>query len=117
MARLARVFDVEDDWDHAYIVMEWAVGDTLCDLLTGGMDSNGGARIVAEALARARPLLEAETQRIEHRIQMALGVGAALHRQSCGLVEDDEFVVAVDHRALHHLDIARPRLGCRPWRR
>src|SRR5260370_706349 len=25
-ARLAQVFDVEDDWDHAYIVMEWATG-------------------------------------------------------------------------------------------
>jgi serine/threonine protein kinase len=48
-SRLARVFDVEDDWDHAYIVMEWASGDTLADLLTGGMDLTGGARIVAEA--------------------------------------------------------------------
>ena len=32
-ARLTQVFDVEDDWDHAYIVMEWAAGDSLDDLL------------------------------------------------------------------------------------
>ncbi len=49
-ARLAQVFDVEDDWDRAYIVMEWAVGDTLDDLLTAGpLDPRRGALIVAEA--------------------------------------------------------------------
>jgi hypothetical protein len=49
-ARVAQVFDVEDDWDHAYIVMEWAAGDTLGDLLAAGpMDPDRGAQIVAEA--------------------------------------------------------------------
>src|SRR5260370_14853839 len=49
-ARLAQVFDVEDDWDRAYIVMEWAAGDTLGDLLMAGpLDPGRGARIVAEA--------------------------------------------------------------------
>jgi serine/threonine protein kinase len=51
-ARLAQVFDVEDDWDHAYIVMEWATGDTVDDLLSSGrIDPARGARIVAEAAA------------------------------------------------------------------
>ena len=48
-ARLAQVFDVEDDWDHAYIVMEWVAGDSLDDLLTDGpLDPAHGAEIVAE---------------------------------------------------------------------
>jgi serine/threonine protein kinase len=50
--RLTQVFDVEDSWDHAYIVLEWPVGDTLADLLSGGpMDPVAGARIVAEVAA------------------------------------------------------------------
>src|ERR1700719_3853950 len=48
-SRFAQVFDVEDDWDHAYIVMEWAAGDTLDDMLAvGPLDSARGARIIAE---------------------------------------------------------------------
>jgi len=48
--RFAQVFDVEDDWDHAYIVSEWAAGDSLDDMLTSGpLDAARGARIVAEA--------------------------------------------------------------------
>jgi hypothetical protein len=48
--RFAQVFDVEDDWDHAYIVMEWPAGDTLDDMLAvGPLDAARGARIVAEA--------------------------------------------------------------------
>jgi serine/threonine protein kinase len=51
-ARLTQVFDVEDDWDHAYIVMEWASGDSLDDLLAGGaLEPARGAQIVAEAAA------------------------------------------------------------------
>jgi hypothetical protein len=51
-ARLAQVFDVEDDWDNAYIVMEWAAGETLGDMLAAGpVDPVAGARIVAEAAA------------------------------------------------------------------
>jgi hypothetical protein len=49
-SRFAQVFDVEDDWDHAYIVMEWAAGDSLDDLLVPGpLDAARGARIIAEA--------------------------------------------------------------------
>jgi serine/threonine protein kinase len=49
-SRFAQVFDVEDDWDHAYIVMEWAAGDTLDDMLAvGPIDAARGARIIAEA--------------------------------------------------------------------
>ena len=48
--RLTQVFDVEDDWDHGYIVLEWPVGDTLGDLLAAGsMEPATAARIVAEA--------------------------------------------------------------------
>ena len=51
-ARLTQVFDVEDDWDHAYIVMEWAAGDSLDDLLAAGpIDPGRAAQIVAEAAA------------------------------------------------------------------
>jgi hypothetical protein len=51
-SRLTQVFDVEDDWDHAYIVMEWATGETVDDLLSAGpVDPARGARIVAEAAA------------------------------------------------------------------
>jgi serine/threonine protein kinase len=47
--RLTQVFDVEDSWDHAYIVLEWPVGDTLGDLLAGdAIEPLAGARIVAE---------------------------------------------------------------------
>ena len=51
-ARLAQVFDVEDGWDNAYIVMEWAAGETLDDMLAAGpVDPVAGARIIAEAAA------------------------------------------------------------------
>ncbi len=50
--RLTQVFDVEDSWDHAYIVLEWPVGDTLADLVAAGaVEPAAGARIVAEAAA------------------------------------------------------------------
>jgi serine/threonine protein kinase len=49
-SRFAQVFDVEDDWDHAYIVTEWAAGETLDDMLAAGPpDAARGATIVAEA--------------------------------------------------------------------
>lgn len=49
-SRFAQVFDVEDDWDHAYIVMEWAAGDTLDDMIAAGpLEAERGARIIAEA--------------------------------------------------------------------
>ncbi len=50
--RLAQVFDVEDAWDRAYIVMEWAAGETLDDLLSAGpIEPARGARMIAEAAA------------------------------------------------------------------
>lgn len=50
--RLTQVFDVEDSWDHGYIVLEWPVGDTLGDLVSeGSVDPHAAARIVAEAAA------------------------------------------------------------------
>ncbi len=50
--RLAQVFDVEDAWDGAYIVMEWAAGDTLGDLIAEGpLEPARGARMIAEAAA------------------------------------------------------------------
>lgn len=50
--RLAQVFDVEDAWDQAYIVMEWAAGETLGDLLsTGPLEPFRAARMIAEAAA------------------------------------------------------------------
>lgn len=56
-ARLAQVFDVEEDWDHAYVVMEWVAGESLEDLLADGpLDPGQGAEIIAqgaEALAVA----------------------------------------------------------------
>jgi hypothetical protein len=51
-ARLAQVFDVEDDWDNAYIVMEWAGGPTLGDMIADGpVDPVLGARVIADAAA------------------------------------------------------------------
>jgi serine/threonine protein kinase len=50
--RLTQVFDVEDGWEHPYIVLEWPVGDTLTDLLAdGSIDAPAGVRIVAEVAA------------------------------------------------------------------
>ncbi len=47
--RLAQVFDVEDTWDRAYIVLEWPVGETLADLLSAGpLEPLSAARIVAD---------------------------------------------------------------------
>jgi hypothetical protein len=56
-ARLAQVFDVEEDWDHAYVVMEWVGGDSLDDMLADGpLEPGLGTEIIeqgAEALASA----------------------------------------------------------------
>lgn len=50
--RLAHVFDVEDTWDRAYIVMEWAAGETLGDLLSQGpLEPFRAARMISEAAA------------------------------------------------------------------
>lgn len=48
--RVTQVFDVEEDWDHAYVVMEWVAGDSLADLVADGpLDPGEAARIIAEA--------------------------------------------------------------------
>lgn len=48
-ARLARVFDVDTSQDHAYVVTEWAGGETLDDLLADGpLDPGRGAEIIAQ---------------------------------------------------------------------
>ncbi len=48
--RLMQVFDVEDSFEHGYVVLEWPVGDTLADLVAGGgLEPMAGARIIAEA--------------------------------------------------------------------
>ena len=56
-ARLAQVFDVEENWDQAYVVMEWVAGDSLHDMLADGpLDPGQSAEIIAEgaeALASA----------------------------------------------------------------
>ncbi len=47
--RLAQVFDVEDAWDRAYIVMEWAAGETLGDMLSAGpLDPPQAGRMIAD---------------------------------------------------------------------
>jgi len=47
--RLTQVFDVEDSWEHPYVVLEWPVGDTLTDLLvSGSIEAPAGVRIVSE---------------------------------------------------------------------
>jgi len=50
MRALPRWFDVEDDWDRAYIVMEGRPESRLDDLLAAGpLDPSRAAQIVAEA--------------------------------------------------------------------
>jgi serine/threonine protein kinase len=50
--RLAQVFDVEDAWDRAYVVMEWAAGESLGDLLSSGpIEPARSARMISEAAA------------------------------------------------------------------
>lgn len=50
--RLAQVFDVEDAWDRAYIVMEWAAGETLGDMLSSGpLDPSQAGRMIADVAA------------------------------------------------------------------
>ncbi len=56
-ARLAHVFDIDEDSRPAYVVMEWVDGDSLDDLLADGpLNPRQGAEIIAqsaEALAAA----------------------------------------------------------------
>lgn len=50
--RLAQVFDVDEDSERAYVVMEWAAGETLGDMLSHGhLEPRRAAQIIAEAAA------------------------------------------------------------------
>lgn len=55
--RLVQIFDVEGQWDHAYVIMEWVTGESLEDLLTAGpLDQRRSAILIAgaaDALSRA----------------------------------------------------------------
>jgi hypothetical protein len=63
-ARLAQVFDVEENWDQAYVVMEWVAGDSLHDLLADGpLDPGHSAEIIAEG---AEALASAHAAGIAH---------------------------------------------------
>lgn len=63
-ARLAQVFDVEDNWDQAYVVMEWIASDSLDDLLAEGpLEPARGAEIIAEG---AEALASAHAAGIAH---------------------------------------------------
>ena len=57
---------------------------------------------------QARPFLRLETQPVEQRVDMALGVGAALHGEPGRLVDDNGPVVAVKDRVAQQCLIARP---------
>lgn len=118
--RLAQVFDVEDAWDRAYIVMEWAAGDTLSDLLAAGaLEPERGARMIAEAAAA---LASAHAAGVAHMCLspgsvrwsqtgevkvVGLGIDAALS----GTVADDP--VLADTRGLGRLLYAA-LTGCWP---
>lgn len=118
--RLAQVFDVEDAWDRAYIVMEWAAGETLGDLLSAGpLEPSRGARMIAEAAAA---LSSAHAAGVAHMCLspgsvrwsqtgevkvVGLGIDAALS----GAVADDP--VLVDTRGLGRLLYAA-LTGCWP---
>jgi hypothetical protein len=62
--RFAQVFDVEDDEERAYIVMEWAAGETLGDLvMEGPLEPFLAARLIAEA---AGALVSAHAAGVAH---------------------------------------------------
>jgi len=49
-SRLSQVFDVDDSGDRAFIVMEWAAGESLTDMLSDGpLDPAWAAILVSEA--------------------------------------------------------------------
>jgi serine/threonine protein kinase len=63
-ARLAQVFDVEENWDQAYVVMEWVAGDSLHDMLADGpLDPGQSAEIIAEG---AEALTSAHAAGVAH---------------------------------------------------
>jgi serine/threonine protein kinase len=49
-SRFSQVFDVEDADEHAYVVMEWVVGESLLDMLADGpLDAPHAVSLLSEA--------------------------------------------------------------------
>jgi hypothetical protein len=62
--RFSKVFDVEDADEHAYVVTEWVVGESLLDMLADGpLDSPHAVMLVSEA---ARALAAAHADGLAH---------------------------------------------------
>ena len=62
--RFSQVFDVEDADEHAYVVMEWVVGDSLLDMLAEGpLDPARAAALMSEA---ARAIVAAHATGLAH---------------------------------------------------
>ncbi|MBV9096203.1 MAG: protein kinase family protein [Streptosporangiaceae bacterium] len=62
--RFCQVFDVEDADELAYVVLEWAVGESLLDMLSDGpLEASPAAALVAEA---ARALAVAHAAGLVH---------------------------------------------------
>src|SRR5208283_2024906 len=50
VAQVFDVFDVDEGWEQAYVVMEWVGGDCLDDLLADGpLEPARGAEIISQA--------------------------------------------------------------------
>jgi hypothetical protein len=109
-ARLAQVFDVDEDPQHGYVVTEWVTGDSLNDLLADGpLEPGRAAEIIAES---AEALAGAHAAGVAHLcltpgalrwapengVKIAgLGIDAAL----CGASADDPALA--DTRSLGRL--------------
>jgi hypothetical protein len=62
--RFSQVFDVEDADEHAYVVTEWVVGESLLDMLAAGpLDSPQAVSLVSET---ARALAAAHAAGLAH---------------------------------------------------
>ncbi len=72
----------------------------------GAGQHQNAARVLVEPVDQPRPLRAAETQAVEHGVEMMLGRGAALDRKTRRLVEDDHIVVAVENCPLDFGDVA-----------
>lgn len=104
-ARLAQVFDVEEDWDHAYVVMEWVAGESLEDLLADGpLDPGQGAEIIAqgaEALAVAHAAGVAHLCLNPNSLRWTAGggvkiVGIGIDAALAGVTADDPALADTD---------------------
>jgi len=103
-ARLAQVFDVEDDWDSAYVVMEWVAGDSLDDLENGAVAAADEEGVKAGGYGFARLLAGGVGG--EGLLQMDVGAVAAeefgdLLDLGAALLVVDEERVEEHHDAAH----------------